>query len=198
MRIEEFPVQNAKPGQVLPLQNANIPNMNIRYNSSGDATCWPTTCNLHVVAKPTFTQKNVPLGAPHEVCILYRAVISWQISFHSAIFIHFQKIHMNLYNIKPIVFIHGHDCTVMLYLLVKIVFKGCFYMLLAPICRQKNGSEGPWAVWKIRFAWSISRYPFCSQPKMHQEPRLKGVKPQEGSLHFYVSRLKTMRKQISK
>ena len=36
-------------------------------------------------------QKNVPLAASHEILILYRAVISWQIALyyiHSAIFMH--------------------------------------------------------------------------------------------------------------
>ena len=130
MRIEEFPVQNAKPGQVLPLQNANIPNMNIRYNSSGDATCWPTTCNLHVVAKPTFTQKMYHLVPPMRFAFCTEL---WLVDkFHS---------------IQPYssIFIHGHDCTVMLpackcyHMLSKFPEKYTWiYTILNPLYHQRD------------------------------------------------------------
>jgi hypothetical protein len=34
----------------------------------------------------------------------------------------------------------------------------------------------------------ISKAPFSSKPQIPQEPRLKGRKPQKGSLHFSVSK----------
>ena len=82
-------VQNAKPGWVGPLENANVPNMNIRYIFSRDAT----TCSLHFVAKPASYPKTMyPLVSPMRFAFCTGKMVqltSFEIAFNSRISIHF-------------------------------------------------------------------------------------------------------------